>query len=204
VLGIGFALGDDTAADSHDSIEVVSRDVQEPQSTQVEVAASEPSRVDSAIPEPTDLELVDEINRIGKPSSAVDPAEIESTGAEQPDLSWEETAAPETVTVVEEPPPLPQKRKPKAKAQTVRLVVQRGFVDHAEIRIGGGIAKVVPGKGALNLEIRTGRRRVQWRTDPNGKWHSMFHDFEANMRHACLVGGGTPRFGADPEGSGSR
>ena len=96
-------------------------------------------------------------------------------------------------------PPAPPRARKEARP-LVQVVIKRGFVNHAEIRIGNGRARLVPGKGSLKLSVPAGRRRVRWRTTPEGEWQSKSYQFRANVAYHCLVNGESAKIAEDSSG----
>jgi len=83
------------------------------------------------------------------------------------------------------PAPIPSSKPKKVKKRPVRkvsLVVRRGFVDYAQIKIGSKVYEV-PARGSLDIEIKVGTYRVAWRTEPGGAWQSLRHSFSPTMRY---------------------
>lgn len=127
--------------------------------------------------------------------------ETEDAGMASEDIEAETEVSRAASPVVEPEPPkrsvsraaATRTPKPVVPPEDVRVVIKRGFVDYAEVKVGKGKAHVIPGRGAIVIKVPAGRRRVRWRTHPSGKWESMRFDFEPKVIHNCLIWSSGPK-----------
>jgi serine/threonine protein kinase len=158
-------------------------------------AALEPEPVrGAAVPEQTEPLEPEPVQAAAVPEPLEPPVPEPHVPEPMPAVAVPEETKPPEPAPSPEPAVQEQKRpaKPKVKPPSVRVVIKRGFVDHAEIKIAGK-ARLVPSRGAVEIEVPAGRQKVRWRTQVDDAWQSTTFDFEPRIVHTCLISSSGPR-----------